>query len=87
MSSKKPATPIGIVHCVDCAQWIAGETDDGLGFCDLTMKRTIKTPETQALIPDRQGLPPDMSPSNGYAACFPMAPRRCKFWKLSEKIV
>ena len=67
----------GKVVCEDCRHFEAGPTVGGLGFCALTQNRVTRVEEGGKAVPDRQGLPPDMSPNNGYAACFPKAPRVC----------
>ncbi|MBN6740540.1 hypothetical protein JKG47_08360 [Acidithiobacillus sp. MC6.1] len=78
MTNNNSILPTGSVRCADCAQWIAGETPMALGFCGATKDRTVQVPETGKKVPDRQGLPPNTHPSNGYAACFPLAARRCE---------
>ncbi len=54
-----------------------------LGLCEKTLQRTLHVEETRKRVADRQGLPPDTNERNGYAACFPSAPRICSQY-LSE---
>ncbi|MBN6741410.1 hypothetical protein JKG47_12840 [Acidithiobacillus sp. MC6.1] len=87
MTNNNSILPTGSVRCADCAQWIADEPLAGgqppiaLGFCGVTKDRTVQVPETGKKVPDRQGLPPNTHPSHGYAACFPLAPRRCEAFR------
>ncbi len=81
MTSNKENLPAGLVRCGDCTHWIAGETSMGIGFCGVTKNRTIQVPESGKTVPDRQGLPPNTHPSFGYAACYPLADRRCEAFR------
>ncbi len=75
--TKEELHKLGKVVCEDCRHFEAGSTPGGLGFCALTKNRQIRVEESGKTVPDRQGLPPDTNPNNGYAACFPKAPRVC----------
>ncbi len=75
--TKEELRQLGKVVCEDCQHFIAGPTSGGLGFCALTQNRVLRVEESGKTVPDRQGLPPDTNPNNGYAACFPRAPRIC----------
>ncbi len=75
--TKEELRQLGKVVCEDCQHFIAGPTLGGLGFCALTQNRVLRVEESGKTVPDRQGLPPDTNPNNGYAACFPSAPRIC----------
>ncbi len=67
----------GKVFCEDCRHFEPGSRHGELGFCALTKNRQVRVEESGKTVPDRQGLPPDTNPNNGYAACFPKAPRIC----------
>ncbi len=83
------------VTCEDCQHFIAGPTQGGIGFCALTQNRVsrVEAPlapaqrreESGKTVPDRQGLPPDTNPNNGYAACFPKAPRVCAKFQVASQ--
>ncbi|MHB8252040.1 hypothetical protein [Acidithiobacillus sp.] len=75
--TKEELQKYGKVVCEDCRHFEPGATTGGLGFCALTKNRRIRVEESGKTVPDRQGLPPDTNPNNGYAACFPKAPRVC----------
>ena len=75
--TKEELHQAGKVVCEDCQHFIAGPTPGGLGFCALTQNRVSRVEESGKTVPDRQGLPPDTNPNNGYAACSPKAPRVC----------
>jgi hypothetical protein len=75
--TKEELHKLGKVVCEDCRHFEAGSTPGGLGFCALTQNRVSRVEESGKTVPDRQGLPPDTNPNNGYAACYPRAPRMC----------
>ena len=77
VSDKERLQKSGKVFCEDCRHFEFGPTPGGLNLCDLTKIRQIRVEETGKTVPDRQGLPPDTNPNNGFAACFPKAPRIC----------
>jgi hypothetical protein len=73
----------GKVFCGDCQHFRLGKEPMSLGLCEKTLQRTLHVEETRKRVADRQGLPPDTNERNGYAACFPSAPRICSQY-LSE---
>ena len=73
----------GKVFCGDCPIFWSGKEPMSLGLCEKTLQRTLHVEETRKRVADRQGLPPDTNERNGYAACFPSAPRICSQY-LSE---
>ncbi len=77
VSDKERLRKSGRAFCEDCRHFEFGPTPGGLGLCALTKIRQIRVEETGKTVPDRQGLPPDTNPNNGFAACFPKAPRIC----------
>ena len=82
-ATKKNGRATGKMFCGDCQHFRPGKESMSLGLCEKTLQRTLYVAETRKQVADRQGLPPDTNERNGYAACFPSAPRICSQY-LSE---